>query len=61
MYLIKKSEFELEQSITKVNILASNKKEIEDNFKSICNKIKPFNLKLNSLHFEQIPEQKIEE
>ena len=57
--IIKELESELEQSTAKVNKLASNKKEIEDNFKSICNKIQPINLKLNSLPLEQIPEQKI--
>jgi CCR4-NOT transcription complex subunit 7/8 len=39
--------------------LASNKKEIEDNFKSICNKIQPINLKLNNNPpLEKIPECK---
>ena len=56
--IIKELESELEQSTAKVNKLASNKKEIEDNFKSICNKIQPLNLKLNNLPLEQIPEQK---
>ena len=56
--IIKELASELEQSTAKVNKLASNKKEIEDNFKNICNKIQPINLKLNSLPLEQIPEQK---
>ena len=57
--IIKELASELEQSTAKVNKLASNKKEIEENFKSICNKIQPINLKLNNLPLEQIPEQKI--
>ena len=56
--IIKELASELEQSTAKVNKLASNKKEIEDNFKNICNKIQPINLKLNNLPLEQIPEQK---
>ena len=56
--IIKELESELEQSTAKVNKLASNKKEIEDNFKSICNKIQPLNLKLNHLPLEKIPEVK---
>ena len=51
---------ELEQSTAKANKLASNKKEIEENFKNICNKIQPINLKLNNLSLEQIQEQKNE-
>ena len=39
---------DLEQSTVKGNELASNKKKIEENFKSICNKIQPVNLKLNN-------------
>ena len=57
--IIKELASELEQSTAKVNKLASNKKEIEDNFKNICNKIQPINLKLNNTGLEQIPEQKI--
>lgn len=57
--IIKELESELEQSTAKVNKLASNKKEIEDNFKSICNKIQPLNLKLNNNPpLEKIPECK---
>ena len=56
--IIKELASELEQSTAKVNKLASNKKEIEDNFKNICNKIQPINLKLNNLPLEQIPEKK---
>lgn len=57
--IIKELESELEQSTAKVNKLASNKKEIEDNFKSICNKIQPMNLKLNkNPPLENIPECK---
>ena len=56
--IIKELASELEQSTAKVNKLASNKKEIEENFKNICNKIQPINLKLNNLPLEQIPEQK---
>ena len=55
--VIKELASELEQSTAKVNKLASNKKEIEENFKNICNKIQPINLKLNNLPLEQIPEQ----
>ena len=54
--VIKELASELEQSTAKVNKLASNKKEIEDNFKNICNKIQPINLKLNNLPLEKIPE-----
>ena len=54
--IIKEFASELEQSTAKVNKLASNKKEIEDNFKNICNKIQPINLKLNNTTLEQIPE-----
>ena len=57
--IIKELASELVQSTAKVNKLASNKKEIEDNFKNICNKIQPINLKLNNTGLEQIPEQKI--
>ena len=56
--VIKELASELEQSTAKANKLASNKKQIEDNFKNICNKIVPMNLKLNNLPMEQIPEQK---
>ena len=56
--IIKELASELEQSTAKANKLASNKKEIEENFKNICNKIQPINLKLNNLPLEQIPEQK---
>ena len=57
--VIKELASELEQSTAKVNKLASNKKDIEENFKNICNKIQPMNLKLNNLPLEQIPEQNI--
>ena len=56
--IIKELASELEQSTAKANKLASNKKEIEENFKNICNKIQPTNLKLDKLPLEQIPEQK---
>ena len=59
--VIKELASELEQSTAKVNKLASNKKEIEDNFKSICNKIQPINLKLKNLSIDDISEQKNEE
>ena len=60
--IIKELASELEQSTAKVNKLASNKKEIEDNFKSICNKIQPINLKLNNNPpLENIPECKEKE
>ena len=59
--IIKELASELEQSTAKVNKLASNKKEIEDNFKNICNKIQPINLKLVNSPLEQIPEQKIKD
>ena len=55
--VIKELASELEQSTAKVNKLASSKKEIEENFKNICNKIQPINLKQNNLPLEQIPEQ----
>ena len=58
--IIKELASELEQSTAKANKLASNKKEIEENFKNICNKIQPINLKLNNLPMEQIQEQKNE-
>ena len=45
--IIKEIAPELEQSTAKKNILFSNKKEIEKNFKIICDKIQPINLKLN--------------
>ena len=44
--IIKEIASDLEQSTAKGNNLASKKKEIEDNFKSICNRIQPVNLKL---------------
>ena len=46
--IIKEIASELEQSTAKGNILCSNKKEIEKNFKLICDKIQPINLKLNN-------------
>ena len=55
--IIKELASELEQSTAKVNKLASNKKEIEENFKNICDKIQPINLKLINPPLEQIPEQ----
>ena len=55
--IIKEIAAELEQSSAKGNILCSNKKEIEKNFKSICDKIQPINLKLNNLlNLEKIDE-----
>ena len=55
--VIKEIASELEQSTNKKNMLCSNKKEIEKNFKSICDKIQPINLKLNnSKTLEQIEE-----
>ena len=46
--IIKEIASELEQSTAKGKILCSNKKDIEKNFKSICDKIQPINLKLNN-------------
>ena len=46
--IIKEIASELEQSTNKKNMLCSNKKEIEKNFKAICEKIQPINLKLNN-------------
>ena len=46
--IIKEIASELEQSTAKGNILCSNKKEIEKNFKLVCDKIQPINLKLNN-------------
>ena len=46
-HVIKELASELEQSTNKKDKLASNKKKIEDNFKLICNKIAPINLKDN--------------
>ena len=57
--IIKELASELEQSTAKVNKLTSNKKEIEEKFKTICNKIEPINLKLEKSSLEKIPEQKI--
>ena len=55
--IIKEIAAELEQSSAKGNILCSNKKEIEKNFKSICDKIQPINLKLNNhTNLEKIEE-----
>ena len=45
--VIKELASELEQSTNKKDILASNAKKIEDNFKSICQKISPLNLNKN--------------
>ena len=45
--VIKELASELEQSTNKKDLLASNKKKIEDNFKNICNKISPINLNKN--------------
>ena len=46
--IIKEIASELEQSTAKGNILCSNKKEIEKNFKNIRDTIQPINLKLNN-------------
>ena len=46
--IIKEIASELEQSTAKGKILCSKKKEIEKNFKLICEKIQPINLKLNN-------------
>ena len=54
--IIKELASELEQSTAKVNKLGSNKKEVEQNFKLICNKIQPINLKLNNIKLEKIDE-----
>ena len=54
---IKEIASELEQSTAKGNLLCSNKKEIEKNFKIICDKIEPVNLKLtNQKNLEKIDE-----
>ena len=54
---IKEIASELEQSTAKQNLLCSNKKEIEKNFKLICDKIQPVNLKLtNQNNLEKIDE-----
>ena len=45
--VIKELASELEQSTNKKDKLNSNAKKIEDNFKSICNKIPPLNLNIN--------------
>ena len=45
--VIKELASELEQSTNKKDLLASNKKKIEDNFKNICNKISHLNLNQN--------------
>ena len=42
--IIKELASELEQSTAKKDMLASNKKEIEQKFKNACNKIEPINL-----------------
>jgi hypothetical protein len=42
--VIKELASELEQSTNKKEIMGSNKKKIEENFKVICNKIAPLNL-----------------
>ena len=54
--IIKEIASDLEQSTAKGNNLASKKKEIEDNFKSICNLIQPMKLKLNNQNLEKIEE-----
>ena len=46
--IIKEIASDLEQSTAKGNKLTSNKKQIEENFKLICNRIQPINLKLNN-------------
>ena len=46
--IIKEIASDLEQSTAKGNKLTSNKKQIEENFKLICNRIQPVNLKLNN-------------
>ena len=45
--IIKEIASDLEQSTAKGNNLASQKKDIDNNFKEICNEIQPINLKLN--------------
>ena len=45
--VIKELASELEQSTNKKDKIASNAKKIEDNFKSICEKISPLNLNKN--------------
>ena len=55
---IKEIASELEQSTAKGNLLCSNKKEIEKNFKIICENIQPVNLKLtNQKNLKKIDEQ----
>ena len=55
--IIKEIASDLEQSTAKGNNLASQKKDIEDNFKVICHGIQPINLKLsNKKQMEKIEE-----
>ena len=55
--IIKEIASDLEQSTAKGNKLASLKKEMEENFKTICNKIQPVNLKLsNHIKLKKIDE-----
>ena len=57
--IIKEIASDLEQSTVKGKNFASNKKKIEENFKSICDKIQPVNLKLNNQNnLEKIDEIK---
>ena len=57
--IIKEIASDLEQSTVKNKNFASNKKKIEENFKSICDKIQPVNLKLNNQNnLEKIDEIK---
>jgi hypothetical protein len=56
--IIKEIASDLEQSTAKGNNLASHKKDIDNNFKAICNEIQPINLKLNIIQNKM---EKIEE
>lgn len=62
--VIKELASELEQSTAKKDKLASNKKEIDQNFKNVCNGIEPINLlssKIKNKLTDLNPNEKIEE
>ena len=59
--VIKELASELEQSTNKKDNLASNQKNIEDNFKAICSKISPLNINKMNDFPESLPSDRTDE
>ena len=59
--VIKELASELEQSTNKKDNLASNQKNIEDNFKVICSKISPLNINKMNDYPESLPSDRTDE